>query len=370
MNMLRTRIDLDAITHNVRVLKHAAGDAQLMCVVKADAYGHGVGRVTSVMAQAGADLFGVATIAEARRLRALGVELPVMAWLWDATGDAALDEIAAALADDIQLVAPSLLHLQALVDAEIPAIITMKVETGMHRGGIEPAEWQQAFSLAKSTPHLQVRGLMSHLACADEPAHPANAAQIRQFRKAIAQARTLGLEVPVNHIANSAATLEQPDAHFQQVRTGIACYGLEPVAGCEHDLRPAMTWAATVLAVKPISAGEATSYGLTWTAEQDGYLAVIPCGYADGLPRSVQGHLQVGISGKCYPQVGRVCMDQILVDLGENPFGVQAGDEAVLFGEHGMSATDLADATGTINYEIVTNPGGRTVREYEGGVAL
>lgn len=370
MNMLRTRIDLDAIAHNVRVLKKAAGDAQLMCVVKADAYGHGASRVTAVMAEAGADLFGVATIAEARHLRAVGVELPVMAWLWDAAGIGAADEIAEALADDIQLVAPSLQHLQALVDVDIPATITLKVETGMHRGGIEPEMWQRAFALAKSAPHLTVRGLMSHLACADEPDHPANDAQIQQFRDAIAQAKEAGLEVPVNHIANSAGTLEQPDSHFDQVRTGIACYGLEPAAGYVHDLRPAMTWAATVLAVKPIQAGEATSYGLTWTAQEDGYLAVIPCGYADGLPRSAQGLVQVGISGKRYPQVGRVCMDQILVDLGENAFGVQAGDEAILFGERGMSATEFADATGTINYEIVTSPSGRTVREYEGGVAL
>lgn len=370
MNMLRTRIDLDAIAHNVRVLKRAAGQAQLMCVVKADAYGHGVERVVPVMEKAGADLFGVATIAEAKRLRELGTELPIMAWLWDAASPDAAVQVAEALADDIQLVASSLSHLRLLADANIPATITLKVETGMHRNGIEPVDWHQAFALAKTAPHLTVRGLMSHLACADEPDNPANAAQLEQFRDAIAQARAVGLEVPVNHIANSAATLEFPDAHCQQVRPGIACYGLEPADGYEHDLRPAMTWAATVLNVKPISMGEATSYGLTWSAEQDSYLAVVPCGYADGLPRSVQGNLEVGISGKRYRQVGRVCMDQILVDLGENPWGVQPGDEAVLFGERGMSATELATATGTINYEIVTRPGGRTVREYEGGVQL
>lgn len=370
MNMLRTRIDLDAIAHNVRVLKRAAGEAQLMCVVKADAYGHGMERVVPVMEKSGADLFGVATIAEAQRLRELGTELPVMAWLWDAASQDAAQVVADALADDIQLAAPSLDHLAVLVNAGIPATITLKVETGMHRNGIDPADWQRAFEMAKNASHLDVRGLMSHLACADEPDNPANTAQVEQFRAAIRQARAMGLEVPVNHIANSAATVQLPDTHFQQVRPGIACYGLQPAAGFAHDLRPAMTWAGTVVNVKPITTGEATSYGLTWRAGKTGYLAVIPCGYADGLPRSIQGHLVVGISGKCYPQVGRVCMDQILLDLGENPFGVQPGDEAVLFGEGGMSATELADATGTINYEIVTRPGGRTVREYEGGIQL
>ena len=149
----------------------------------------------------------------------------------------------------------------------------------------------------------------------------------------------------------------------------MALYGLEPVAGREHGLIPAMTWESSVVAVKPISKGESTSYGLTWTAESDRYLATVAVGYADGLPRDVQGALQVGLGGELYPQVGRVCMDQIIVDLGANPRGVAAGDTAVVFGRGGMSATELADAAGTINYEIVCRPTGRTTRTYREGIS-
>src|SRR5699024_5725009 len=161
-----------------------------------------------------------------------------------------------------------------------------------------------------------------HLACADEPDNPHTDVQAEEFRAAIAQAREAGLECPINHLANSPATLTRPDLHFDQVRVGLACYGLEPVAGLDHELQPAMTWAAPA----------------------DGYLAVLPVGYADGLPRSIQGSLQVTIGGKSYPHVGRVSMDQIVIDLGDNPFGVRADDEAIIFGEGGHSATELADA--------------------------
>ncbi|HZK32777.1 MAG TPA: alanine racemase C-terminal domain-containing protein, partial [Corynebacterium sp.] len=157
-----------------------------------------------------------------------------------------------------------------------------------------------------------------------------------------------------------------PDLYFEQVRPGLILYGMDPLPG-DHGLRPAMTWSADVIVVKPIRAGEGTSYSLTWRAERDGYLAVVPCGYADGLPRRAQDRLEVGIGGRRYRQVGRVCMDQILIDLGDNPHGVVAGDEAVLFGPGGMSATELADMLDTINYEITCLPKGRTVRTYRGG---
>ena len=365
MDLLATRIDLDAIAHNTRLLKELVGDTQLMAVVKADGYGHGAGRVAEVMAANGADCFGVATLREAVELREAGVGKPILAWIWSPEQD-----LVEALALRVQLGVPSLRHAQALVDAAVPARVTVKVDTGLHRSGVDETDWAEVFTLLRDAEHLTVTGLFSHLACADEPEHPANDEQAAAFRRAIDLARGMGLDVPVNHLCNSPGTLTRPDLHHQLVRVGLAMYGLEPVAGLDHGLQPAMSWVGRITVVKPIQPGESTSYGHTWTATEPGWLAVVPAGYADGVPRSWQGKLSVGIGGKLYPQVGRVCMDQIVVDLGANEFGVSPGDEAVLFGGGGMSADELAAATGTINYEIICTPAGRTARVYEGGVQL
>ncbi|RNE48846.1 alanine racemase [Corynebacterium alimapuense] len=365
MDLLSTRIDLDAIAHNTRLIKERVGNARLMAVVKADAYGHGSVEVASIMSANGADAFGVATLAEAVALRESGVDKPILAWIWSPEQD-----VTDALAMNIELGVPSLAHARALVEAAIPAKVCVKVETGLHRSGVDEAQWDEIFSLLRDTQHLTVTGVFSHLACADDPSSPVTDRQAAVFERAIARARDLGLEVPINHLCNSPGTLTRPDLHHDQVRVGIALYGLEPVAGRTHGLQPAMTWRGKVIVVKPIEAGEGTSYGLTWNTDVPGQLAVVPCGYADGLPRSFQDHLKVGIGGKLYPQVGRVCMDQIVVWLGDNEFAVAPDDEAIIFGTGGMSATELAEAAGTINYEIVCRPTGRTTRSYEGGVEL
>lgn len=336
-----------------------------MCVVKADAYGHGVEKVAPVMLKAGADVLGCATVDEAVALRKLGIDAELVAWMWEPDQD-----LSDALSSNIVIGVPSLAHAQVLVDIEVPVKVVIKVETGMHRNGVDPAQWDEVFTVLRDAEHIEVTGLMSHLACADEPDNPHTDIQAAEFQQAVDSARELGLECPINHLANSPATLTRKDLHFDQVRVGLACYGLEPVAGLDHGLEPAMTWAANIINVKPIKKGESSCYGLTWTAPADGYLAVVPVGYADGLPRSIQGSLEVTISGKSYPHVGRVSMDQIVVDLGENPFGVSPDDEVIIFGEGGQSATQLADVAGTINYEIVCRPTGRTKRTYEGGIDL
>lgn len=369
MPLLSCRVDLDAIAHNVRALKaHIGPQHRFMGVVKADAYGHGVERVAPVLVSAGVDALGVATLKEAIQLRDIGIEVPILAWLWDAA--IGKEWVSSALAAQVELAIPSLAHAQLLVDSKIPGKVCVKVETGMHRNGVDMHEWNEVFALLASeeASHLQFTGVMSHLACADDPDNPHNAHQIAQLQTAIEAAKANGLEPTINHLAASAAAIDNPKARFEQVRVGVALYGLSPFAHeVDVDLKPASTWAAKVVNVKPIEAGDAASYRLTWTAESSGHLAVIPVGYADGLPRMVQGHLEVGIGGKRYPQVGRVCMDQIVVDLGENPFEVVPGDEAIIFGVGGMSATELADAVGTINYEVVCWPKGRTRWEYEGG---
>lgn len=360
MDLLRTTIDLDAIARNVATFKNLAAPARLMCVVKADAYNHGATRAAAVMEAAGADAFGVATLEEAVALRRGGIGKPIAAWIWDAGAD-----LSDAAAHNVELGVPSLRHAHAVVDSGIHFKVYVKVETGMHRSGVDEAQWKETFELLRDAENVEVLGLMSHFACADEPEHPHNDLQEEAFRRALRLAREMGLECPLNHLSNTPATLTRPSARFEMVRVGLGLYGHEPVEGLDHGLKPAMTWAATVINVKPIAAGEGTSYSQTWSAPADGYLATVACGYADGLPRMVQGALQVGIAGTLYPQVGRVCMDQIVVYLGANEAGVAKGDEAVLFGDGGMSATELAAAVGTINYEIICRPAGRTVRHYQ-----
>ncbi|WP_018297717.1 alanine racemase [Corynebacterium lubricantis] len=356
MSLLATRIDLDAIAHNTRTIKAMVEPAALMCVVKADAYNHGVERVVPVMDEAGADAFGVATLAEARRVRTL-TDKPVLAWIWALSDD---------LPVDVELGVPSLAHMRVLIDDPTPRRIHLMVDTGMNRSGIDEAHWAEAFELAQNAPQLEVVGLMTHLACGDEPESPFNDEQADHFRRAIDQGRAAGLELPVNHLANTPATLTRSDLHFDMVRPGVGLYGLEPVAGRAHGLIPAMSWVAKVTVVKPISKGEGTSYGLTWTAPADGFTAVIPAGYADGMPRNWQDKIEVTINGHRYPQVGRVCMDQIVIWLGDNSRGVDIGDEGVIFGAGGMDATELAERADTINYEVVCRPNGRTERTYVG----
>ncbi len=340
-----------------------AGPVALMAVVKADAYNHGVDRVAPVMATNGADAFGVATLGEALHLRSLGLTQPILCWIWSPEQD-----FRAAIDAGVDLAVISTRHARALVDASAgtPVRVSVKVDTGLHRSGVDEADWEEVFTLLRDCPGIEVTGLFTHLACADDPSDPETDRQAESFSRAIGLARDLGLEVPVNHICNSPAALTRPDLYHGMIRPGVVLYGLEPVPGLDHGLRPAMSWVGDITVVKPIRAGEATSYGLTWRAEEDGFLAVVPAGYADGVPRMAQGRIRVGIGGRFYDQVGRVCMDQFVVSLGSNPHGVTPGDEAVIFGEGGMSASELAASLGTINYEVICRPTGRTAREYEG----
>ncbi|MCF4005959.1 alanine racemase [Corynebacterium uropygiale] len=374
--LLRTRIDLDAIAHNTRLIaERLSPGTRLMAVVKADGYHHGALAVAATALNHGADALGVATIPEALELRGAGIDAPLLAWLWAAQDD---DGVEGALAARVALGIPSVDHARAVIaaasrlqeesqDGSHPAArVFIKVETGMHRSGVDPERWAEVMDLLRDAPNVEVLGLFSHLSCADDPDHPANDAQAEQFARAIAYGRERGLALPINHLCNSPGTLTRPDLHHDMVRVGVALYGGEPIPAREHGLRPAMSWLATVALVKPVAPGEATSYGLTWTAERPGWLAVLPVGYADGLPRAAQGVLEVAIGGRRYPQVGRVCMDQILVDLGENPAGVAPGDEACIFGTEpgAMSASELAEALHTINYEVMCRPTGRTVRTF------
>ncbi|WP_232236097.1 alanine racemase [Nocardia sp. BMG51109] len=369
---VETVIDLDAIAHNVRILAEHAGDAAVMVVVKADGYNHGAVRVARAALAAGAAELGVTTIAEALRLRAAGIDAPILSWL--NTSDA---DYAAAIAADIEIGVSSVAHLCAVARAArasgIVATVTLKVDTGLNRNGISDTEYPRVLALLRDLVDervVRLRAIFSHLACADEPQHPANDRQRATFLEAIATAKEYGLQPELVHLANSAATLTRPDLAFDMVRPGISVYGLSPVPGIsDFGLRPAMTFRARVALVKQVAAGEGVSYGHEWIAPRATTVALIPAGYADGVFRPLGGRLAVRIGDTLYPGVGRVCMDQLVVDLGENPAEVREGDTAVLFGPGEPHPQRWADLLGTIHYEIVCSPRGRVVRRYVGDVA-
>ena len=362
-------VDLDAIRHNVRVLREVA-QVPLIVVVKADGYGHGMLPVATAAREAGAEWLAAATLTEALALRAGGDSGRILCWL--ATPGA---PYAAAIEADLDLSAYSVAQLDeiagAVASTSTPTRVHLKVDTGLHRGGAGRAQWQELIDRARAGEEAgdwTVTGLWSHFACADDPTHPANDAQEQTFTEAIALAEAGGLRPEIRHLANSAATVLRPSARFDAVRCGIAVYGLDPAPGQEGTrvgLRPAMTVTAPLVVVKPVAAGDSVSYGHLWTATHDTTLGLVPLGYADGVPRHASDQAAVSVAGHQAPIRGRICMDQFLVDLEGRD--AAAGDEVVLFGPEGegrVTAQDWAEAAGTINYEIVTRMGGRLTRRY------
>ncbi|HIW68895.1 MAG TPA: alanine racemase [Candidatus Dietzia merdigallinarum] len=366
----RAEIDLDAVEHNARVLVRHASGARVMAVVKADAYGHGAVPVALAALRGGATALGVTTIAEALELRSAGIDAEILAWLYQAS-----DDVRAAVEAGIDLAIPSPAHLDTVLEAARRtgrrARVTPKLDTGLNRSGILLEDWPNILErlvAATAGGLVEVTGLMAHFAHADDPGNPVIDQQVARLHECVAQARARGLECPVNHHANSAATLTRPGDAFEMVRPGIALYGLDPVGNLGADLVPAMTFSADVLMVKRLAQGEGVSYGHTWHAPHDTTVALIAAGYADGVWRLLSGRLDVEIGGRRYPNVGRVCMDQFVVDLGSDAgTTVRAGDTAVLFGtgaHGGPTAAEWADELGTIHYEVVTAVRGRASRNH------
>ena len=363
-------IDLGAIAHNVRLLRERAGSAAVMAVVKADGYGHGAEQVARAALAAGAAELGVTNITEALALRQAGIAAPVLSWL-NLPGT----DFAPALAADVQVAVSSVRQFDDVLDAVrrsgSPATVTVKVDTGLSRNGVSPAEYPallDAIARAAADGAVHARGIMSHLACGDDPQHPMNDTQAARLTAARAQALAAGVRFEVAHLANSPATLTRPDLHFDVVRPGIAVYGQTPIPALgDFGLQPVMTLKCPVGAVRSIKAGDGVSYGHTWIADRDTTVGLIPLGYADGVFRGLSGRIDVSINGARYRNVGRICMDQFVVDLGPEAHGVRVGDEAVLFGSGSSgepTAQDWAELLGTINYEVVTSPRGRIARTY------
>ncbi|WP_230423872.1 alanine racemase [Streptomyces radicis] len=363
-------MDLDALRSNVRALRErASGHAQLMAVVKADGYGHGMLAAARAAREAGAAWLGTATPDEALALRAAGDTGRVLCWLWTPGGP-----WRRAIEADVDVSVSGRWALDELVAAARAtgrtARVHLKADTGLGRNGCQPADWQDLVSAARAAEAdgaVRVTGLWSHFACADEPGHPSIARQQAAFAEALATAARAGLDPEVRHFANSPATLTLPASHYDLVRPGLAVYGLSPSpeigAPADFGLRPVMTLRAWLASVKRVPGGHGVSYGHRYATPGETTLALVPAGYADGVPRHASGSGPVLVAGKWRTVAGRVAMDQFVVDLGGDSAAV--GDEAVLFGpgdDGEPTVEDWARATGTIGYEIVTRIGPRVPR--------
>lgn len=364
-------VDLAAIRHNVRLLRDVVGPGvAMMTVVKADGYGHGMVPVARAAREAGAEWLGVATLDEALALRAAGDAGRVLCWL-TVPGE----DYATAAASDLDVTAYTTTELDEMVAAGVSRV-QLKVDTGLSRGGASRDDWECLVAHARDLERdgrVRITGIWSHFAASDEPDHPANAVQEAAFGDALAVAAAAGLEPEVRHLANSAAAILRPGARHDLVRCGIASYGLDPAPGVPHDLdlRPAMTVRADLALVKRIPAGAGVSYGHTWVAAQETTVGVVPAGYGDGVPRAAGNRVEVWAGGARRAVRGRVCMDQLVIDLDDDTLA--PGDDVVLFGPGTAgepTAQDWAQALDTINYEIVTRVGGRLARRHvDGGTA-
>lgn len=351
-------IDLTAVAHNVGVLAAHCAPAELMVVVKADAYSHGAVQVARTALAAGARRLGVAVLAEAFELRRNGIDAPLLAWL--AAPGAPYAE---ALRQDIELAAYSCAQLDEIAEAARTtgrtAAVHLKAETGMWRGGAAE-EWPQLTALARRYEQdglLEVVGVWSHLACADVPEDPANDAQLAAFNRAVEIALAAGLRPRFRHLANSAATLSRPDMHFELVRCGLSVYGVDPVSGTDTswDLHPAMSIRARVVHVKDAPQGARVSYSHTYETTADTTLAVVPLGYADGVPVLAGPLSPVGYRGNSVAIAGRVCMDQLVLDVGD--LAIRPGDEVTLLGsgqDGEFTAIQWAARSGRSAYEMFT----------------
>lgn len=361
------QIDLAAYRRNLALLSSLG--SELLVVVKANGYGHGMVPMAAAARQAGVRWLGVAQLDEALALRAAGDTGSILCWLTNENSD-----FAAGITADVELTAYSVAELAQIVSTaqklQRQPAVQLKFDSGLSRGGARNEDWLELVTQANKAERaklIKVTGVWSHLACADEPEHPENFSQEAKFRQALQVATNAGLQPKWQHLANSAAALALPSARFNLLRCGIASYGLSPIIDQNFDLTPVMTLKSRLLLTKKLASGESVSYGHHFTADREMQLGLVPLGYGDGILRSTSNLAEVQVNGVRCRILGRVCMDQFLVDV--TAANAKTGDEVILFGP-GKSgeptATDWAMHGGTINYEIVTQLGGRITWEYHG----
>lgn len=360
-------IDLAALRHNYEeIKKNIRGGAKLCAVVKADAYGHGALAVARVAVEAGASYLAVATLGEAIELREVGFTVPILL-----LGLVLPDEARDIVDYDVTQVVCELPLAEAIsreaVRQHKTAKVHLKVETGMGRIGIRPEEIGALAAAVKQLPNIEIEGMFSHFAMADSKDKTYTKGQLAKFEQALKAVEEAGVKLKLRHIAESAAILEIPEAHYDMVRAGVIQYGMWPSDEVTHpiDLKPVMKVCAKVVFMKTLHPGESIGYGRQFIAERESRIATLPIGYADGCIRAYGNGGYVSFGGRKAPIAGRVCMDQVMVDVTDLP-DVKEGDTAVLFGDETVTADTAAKWLNTINYEVTCLISPRVPRVYKG----
>ena len=361
-------INLDAIAHNVRVAKASLKPGTKLCaVVKADAYGHGAVRVAQEAARNGADFFAVALLQEAVTLRDAGIDLPILvlgSMLPDVADLVVRYDISHAVFDEERLYALNEAALRQHTKAKIHIVI----DTGMHRIGVHVKDAGKFAKLAASLPGIYIEGAFSHFATADADDKDYAAYQFARFQEAMQLIEAEGVQIPIKHIANSAALTELEEYQMDMVRQGITLYGLHPahMIDCYKNFEPVMTVKTLVSFVKKLPAGASIGYGRTFVTKRESVIATIPIGYADGVSRQLSNKGYMLINGERAPIVGKVCMDQCMLDVTDIP-DVKLGDEVVVFGGRDLPMELVAEWAQTICYELICAVSPRVPREYVRG---
>jgi len=364
--MRTIEVNLEAIAANYKTLKSLT-EAKVMAIVKADAFGHGMIEVSKKLESINVDMLATADLEEAELIRAAGINSPLMAWLHGKDTD-----FASAIKNDIQIGLSSGQGLEQVSKAanQVKGVakVHLKVDTGLGRNGAAIANWPEVITKAvdlESQGLIKLVGVFSHLSGTSEKD---DAEQLKVFEEAVATAKGLGANFEYRHLAASGATLNYKNTQLDMVRVGLALYGLDPnpeTSAASFGLVPAMRVSSEVVSVKQVPAGHGVSYGYEHRTAEPTTLVLVPFGYAEGLPRIATGKASVSLNGKRYPILARIAMDQFVLDVGND--SVKVGDEVVIFGDAKKgepTAEELADAAGTINYEIVTRIGGRAKRVF------
>jgi alanine racemase len=363
----RIRVDLDTLTFNLRSVRAHVG-VPVMAIVKANAYGHGLVPVAQHLQEQGVEQLGVAFVEEGIALRQAGITVPILV-----LGGIFGRQVAQFIAHDLEITVSSLDKLRQVEAAAEAfgrkAVIHLKIDTGMERIGVHSYSARTFIEAAVASRWCVLKGLYSHLACADDPSSPMTLQQLERFLEACTHIERIGAPMPLRHLANSGGVLHFPETRLDMVRPGILLYGVLPDPASQRtvDVRPVMSLTSQVVYFKVVKAGNPVSYGATWAPEHDTRVVTVPIGYGDGYPRALSSRGEVLIRGHRYPIVGRICMDQFMVDMGQDSAWNE--DEVVLIGSQGgnaITAEALAQAAGIIPYEVLVGLNERIPREYLG----
>jgi alanine racemase len=361
----RIVVDLDALAHNLRRIRAHVG-VPVMGIVKANAYGHGLVPVALHLQAQGIEQLGVAFLEEGVALRQAGITIPILV-----LGGIFGPQVAQFITHDLEITVSSLDKLHQVEAAAQAlgrkAVIHLKIDTGMERIGVHSYSAAPFIEAAVASQWCVLKGIYSHLACADDPQSPMTALQLERFLEACAHITRIGAPMPLRHLANSGGVLHFPDTHLDMVRPGILLYGVlpDPASLAAVDVKPALSLVSQVVYFKVVKAGNPVSYGATWAPAMDTRVVTIPIGYGDGYPRALSSRGEVLIRSRRYQIVGRICMDQFMVDIGGDSAWNE--DEVVLIGSQGEAAIPveaLALTAGTIPYEILTGLNQRIPRVY------